>query len=142
MNSGWNPARLSADLGCVQGRFQGVYTPPKRIENKGLARLTSCKSFCFNQFWDVNQSSFFTFFHRLEALWAALRLSLRRAVPESYFLLSVEPPEELEDVALVDAEPEDGVDAVLAVDADELSPDEDEPPLFTEPALPEALLPA
>ena len=54
-------------------------------------------------------------------------------------MLSVEPPEELEP-----EEVELDVDAVLAVELDAvaLSPDEDEPPLFTEPALPEALLPA
>ncbi len=84
---------------------------------------------------------FFHVFHRLEALWAALRLPLRRAVPENYFLLSVEPPEELEldGVGLLD-----GVDAVLAVEVDAvaLSPEEDESPPFTEPALPAALLPA
>ena len=82
---------------------------------------------------------FFHVFHRLEALWAVLRLPLRRAVPENYFLLSVEPPEEPDGVEVVD-----GVDAVLAVEVDAvaLSPEEDESPPFTEPVLPAALLPA
>lgn len=54
-------------------------------------------------------------------------------------MLSVEPPEELElDNAELD------VDAVLAVEVGvvALSPEEDEPPLLTVPALPAALLPA